>query len=85
METVETLHYKWCLWTNPKNESNLDEYILMEANAFPSQEIPRIRGDILVYCKVERFNEDLHSNIKEKVVLSRIRTVPVKREEMEKI
>lgn len=75
METVEILHYKWCIWENPTPQAN--KYIVIQDGY----------GHSLIYCKVERYTEyeDVGNSIRERITNNGIRTVPVKREEMEKI
>lgn len=84
-ETVEILHYKWCLFYG--KEFNKDHIYMKEY-------IPDIRieaCETLIYCKVEKWIKyeeingmtgySMYGPIKEQG----IRTVPVKREEMETI
>lgn len=85
METVEILHYKWCVCDVVKH---YEDYVWISANT----EIDGISCKVkLIYCKVEKWvvYEDIqgmcgygvYGPIKEQG----IRTVPVKREEMERI
>jgi hypothetical protein len=74
METVEILHYKWCI-IKFEPEFNDTDFIIIK-DTF---------GRHLIYCKVERFCEFLNPGVKDRRPKRGIRTVPVKREEMEKI
>ena len=72
METVEVLYYKWCL-----TSALYSDYIYIKTT----------EGMIMVYCRVEKVlisNEEQADNV---LIINRYvtRTVPVKREEMEKI
>lgn len=74
METVEILHYKWCI--SQKAAFN-DDYIYIKTVNL---------NELLIYCKVERWR--LYNNVEgviSKTDSAGIRTVPVKREEMERI
>ena len=75
METVELLHYKWCL-------CNTDSYIYNGANYI-------IINDTfdreLVCCKVEKWTKYDDTGVIKIIGKSGVRTVPVKRSEMETI
>ncbi len=71
METIEILHYKWCLLDSKELYSN-DHIIIHEV------------GYSLIYCKVEKYTNMNQVGLPDYKNCG-VRTVPVKREEMEKI